>query len=63
MSETTALDASADENTEYEAKINQYISEMEQMREHIAMNRRETQRLKLETESMLKEIVAILKAT
>jgi hypothetical protein len=61
MSETTAFDVTSEEAAEYEATFNRYIAGMELMKEEIEVHRRETARLKEETETMLKDIIAILK--
>ncbi len=61
MDTTTTLDATPDEVATYEATINRYIAEMEQMQKQIAANRREIEFLKAETEVMLANTLSLLK--
>ncbi len=61
MDTTTTLDATPDEVVAYEATINRYIAEMEQMQKQIAANRREIEFLKAETEVMLANTLSLLK--
>lgn len=61
MNETVTLEATPDQVAEYEATLNRYLAEMEVFQEQIAVNRRETQKLRVETEVMLKNTLALLK--
>lgn len=60
MNETVTLEATPDQVAEYEATLNRYLAEMEVFQEQIAVNRRETQKLRVETETMLKNTLALL---
>ena len=57
MSENVALNATPDEVAEYEVILDRYLADMEQ----IALNRRETKRLRIETDLILKDTLALLK--
>jgi cytochrome c556 len=63
MNSTTAKDATPEKVAEYEATIHQYLTGMEQMQKEIAGNRREIDRLRAETEVMLKNTLNLLKVT
>ena len=60
---TTAADATPEKVAEYEATLNCYLAEMEQMQKEITGNRREIEQLRAETEVMLKNVLALLKVT
>jgi hypothetical protein len=61
MNITTTAEATPEKVAEYEATLDQYLTGMEQMQEEIAVNRREIDQLRAETEVMLKNTMALLK--
>ena len=61
MNETTTLHPSTDD-TNYEALVDHYISEMKLLQKHMAEDREEILRLQVETRGILDDIMATLKA-
>jgi len=56
MDETKVLDAPANADAEYEAAIDRYLREMEQLRDDMEVRQQRIERMQAETQAMLVQL-------